>query len=89
MHTRCPLARSGVHWLEEDWYTDTITVIEKIVTASIAELAVAKNIPLVIGTTGHTAEEKKQILDTIAGKIAVVWAGNYSVGVNTVTLTLT
>lgn len=53
------------------------------ITPGIAELAVANNIPLVIGTTGHTPEEKKQILDTVQGKIPVVWAGNYSVGVNT------
>ncbi|MGZ0654549.1 4-hydroxy-tetrahydrodipicolinate reductase [Coraliomargarita sp. W4R53] len=53
------------------------------VTAGIAQLAVEKNLPLVIGTTGHTAEEKAQILRTVAGKIPVVWAGNYSVGVNT------
>ena len=53
------------------------------VTLSIAELAVEKNIPLIIGTTGHTAEEKAAILSTVEGKIPVVWAGNYSVGVNT------
>ena len=53
------------------------------VTLSIAELAVEKNIPLVIGTTGHTAEEKAAILSTVEGKTPVVWAGNYSVGVNT------
>ena len=53
------------------------------VTLSIAELAVERNIPLVIGTTGHTAEEKTAILRTVEGKIPVVWAGNYSVGVNT------
>ena len=53
------------------------------VTLSIAQLAVEKNIPLVIGTTGHTAEEKSAILTTVEGKIPVVWAGNYSVGVNT------
>lgn len=53
------------------------------VTPKMAELAVANNIPLVIGTTGHTPAEKAQILDTVAGKIPVVWAGNYSVGVNT------
>lgn len=53
------------------------------ITPGIAELAVANNIPLVIGTTGHTPEEKQQILDTVQGKIPVVWAGNYSVGVNT------
>lgn len=53
------------------------------VTLSIAELAVENNIPLVIGTTGHTAEEKAAILSTVEGKIPVIWAGNYSVGVNT------
>ena len=53
------------------------------VTLSIAELAVEKNIPLVIGTTGHTAEEKAAILSAVEGKIPVIWAGNYSIGVNT------
>ena len=53
------------------------------VTLSIAKIAVAKNLPLIIGTTGHTAEEKKQITSVVDGKIPVVWAGNYSVGVNT------
>jgi 4-hydroxy-tetrahydrodipicolinate reductase len=53
------------------------------VTPGIAALAVEHNIPLVIGTTGHTAEEKATILKTVDGKIPVVWAGNYSVGVNT------
>jgi len=53
------------------------------VTPGIAELAAAHQLPLVIGTTGHTAEEKARILGTVGGKIPVVWAGNYSVGVNT------
>jgi 4-hydroxy-tetrahydrodipicolinate reductase len=53
------------------------------VTAGIAALAVAHKRPLVIGTTGHTAEEKAEILQTVDGQIPVVWAGNYSVGVNT------
>ncbi len=53
------------------------------VTPGIATLAVAHKLPLVIGTTGHTAEEKAAILKTVEGKIPVVWAGNYSVGVNT------
>lgn len=53
------------------------------VTLSMAELAIAQKIPLVIGTTGHTPEEKQTILNAVAGKIPVVWAGNYSVGVNT------
>lgn len=53
------------------------------VTPDIAELAVAHKLPLVIGTTGHTPGEKAHILKTVEGKIPVVWAGNYSVGVNT------
>lgn len=53
------------------------------VTASIAELAVAQKRPLIIGTTGHSSEEKANILKILQDKIPVVWAGNYSVGVNT------
>ena len=53
------------------------------VTPEIARLAVQHKLPLVIGTTGHTPKEKAQILDCIEGQIPVVWAGNYSVGVNT------
>lgn len=53
------------------------------VTPLMAELAVTHQIPLVIGTTGHTPEERARILSTVAGQIPVVWAGNYSVGVNT------
>ncbi len=53
------------------------------VTAGIAELAAQHNLPLVIGTTGHTDEERAAILQAVDGKIPVVWAGNYSVGVNT------
>jgi 4-hydroxy-tetrahydrodipicolinate reductase len=53
------------------------------VTPVMATLAVEHGIPLVIGTTGHTHEEKAAILKTVNGKVPVVWAGNYSVGVNT------
>ncbi len=53
------------------------------VTPGIASLAAEHMLPLVIGTTGHTAKERKAILDAVDGKIPVVWAGNYSVGVNT------
>ena len=53
------------------------------VTPVIAALAVEHNLPLIIGTTGHTTEERSAILATVDGKIPVVWAGNYSVGVNT------
>ncbi len=50
-------------------------------TLPLARLAVVQKVPLVIGTTGHTAEERKAIT-LLAKKIPVVWAGNYSVGVN-------
>ncbi|NBD38263.1 MAG: 4-hydroxy-tetrahydrodipicolinate reductase, partial [Verrucomicrobia bacterium] len=38
-------------------------------------------IPLIIGTTGHSEPERKSILEATA-LIPIVWAGNYSVGVN-------
>lgn len=52
-------------------------------TVAIAELAAQHTLPLVIGTTGHTAEEKNKIRALVENKIPVVWAGNFSVGVNT------
>jgi 4-hydroxy-tetrahydrodipicolinate reductase len=52
-------------------------------TLKIAELAAANKLPLVIGTTGHSPETRKKIIDTIKDEIPVVWAGNFSVGVNT------
>lgn len=53
------------------------------VTPGIAALAARHGLPLVIGTTGHTPEERRAILEAVEGNIPVVWAGNYSVGVNT------
>jgi 4-hydroxy-tetrahydrodipicolinate reductase len=53
------------------------------VTPAIATLAAAHNVPLIIGTTGHTTEERAAILEATVHTIPVVWAGNYSVGVNT------
>src|SRR5205807_10243212 len=50
-------------------------------TAEVIRLAVAHRKPLVIGTTGHPAQEKSR-LAVEAAKIPAVWAGNYSVGVN-------
>jgi len=49
-------------------------------TLAVAQLCAQHKKPLVIGTTGHTAEEKAAITAAIAG-LPVVWAGNYSVGV--------
>ncbi|SDS57341.1 4-hydroxy-tetrahydrodipicolinate reductase [Opitutus sp. GAS368] len=50
-------------------------------TGRLLELAVAKKKPIVIGTTGHGAAEKKKLL-ALAAKVPCVWAGNFSVGVN-------
>lgn len=51
------------------------------VTPNLAEACAEAGKPLVIGTTGHTAEERSRI-EAAAKKIPIVWAGNYSVGVN-------
>lgn len=50
-------------------------------TRAVLEAAVAQNKPVVLGTTGHSAEEKKHLL-ALAAKVPCVWAGNFSVGVN-------
>lgn len=50
-------------------------------TRAILELAVARKKPVVLGTTGHSAAEKKELL-ALAGRVPCVWAGNFSVGVN-------
>lgn len=50
-------------------------------TLAIATLAARHGKPLVIGTTGHTEAEKAALRKAVAG-IPVVWAGNYSIGVN-------
>lgn len=50
-------------------------------TPEVIRLAAALKKPLVIGTTGHAADEKKRLLAE-AAKIPCVWSGNYSVGVN-------
>src|SRR5262245_29547496 len=50
-------------------------------TQALLDLAVAKEKAIVIGTTGHAAEEKARLLK-FAAKVPCVWAGNFSVGVN-------
>ncbi len=51
-------------------------------TQALLELAITQRKPVVIGTTGHSAEAKKKLL-TLAVQVPCVWAGNFSVGVNT------
>jgi len=50
-------------------------------TGQLLELVAAQRKPIVIGTTGHDAGEKKRLLAS-AAKVPCVWAGNFSVGVN-------
>jgi 4-hydroxy-tetrahydrodipicolinate reductase len=50
-------------------------------TRELLEHAVAQQKPVVLGTTGHSAAEKKELL-ALAAKVPCVWAGNFSVGVN-------
>src|ERR1019366_6264029 len=50
-------------------------------TQALLELAIAQRKPVVIGTTGHSAEAKAKLL-TLAVKVPCVWAGNFWVGVN-------
>lgn len=52
------------------------------VTAAVAELCAKHRKALVIGTTGHNDAEKSQI-SNLKSQIPIVWASNYSTGVNT------
>jgi 4-hydroxy-tetrahydrodipicolinate reductase len=51
-------------------------------TPEIATLCAWNHKALVVGTTGHSGEEKAQI-SSVASQIPMVWASNYSTGVNT------
>ena len=50
-------------------------------TVALVELAVLHGKPVVIGTTGHTEDERAKVT-ALAEKQPIVWAGNFSVGVN-------
>jgi len=52
------------------------------VTRNIAELCSKNKKALVIGTTGHTDEDKAAITE-LKSQIPIVWASNFSTGVNT------
>jgi len=51
------------------------------VTPEVARKAAELNIPIVLGTTGHSESEKEVIIEA-SKSIPIVWAGNYSVGVS-------
>ncbi len=50
-------------------------------TKAVIAFAAARKKPLVIGTTGHSPAERKELLE-VAAKTPCVWAGNFSIGVN-------
>lgn len=50
-------------------------------TPEIVRHALELGKPVVIGTTGHEAAERKRLLAS-AGGVPCVWAGNFSIGVN-------
>lgn len=60
----------------------TIDFSFHVFTPELLDAAVAQGKPLVIGTTGHTDEERAAI-KAAATRIPIVFASNYSVGVNT------
>ncbi len=51
-------------------------------TSELLREAIAQKKPVVIGTTGHTDEERAAIVEA-ATQIPIVFASNYSIGVNT------
>ena len=50
-------------------------------TRALLDLAHTQRKAVVIGTTGHSAEAKKELL-ALAARVPCVWAGNFSIGVN-------
>ncbi|MBR3430517.1 MAG: 4-hydroxy-tetrahydrodipicolinate reductase [Clostridia bacterium] len=53
-------------------------------TKELLDFAEARKLPVVLATTGQTAEEKERIVEA-AGKIPVFLAANYSLGIATLT----
>ena len=51
-------------------------------TGDVLDAAIASNTPLIIGTTGHTDEERARIV-AATETLPIVFAPNFSVGVNT------
>ena len=50
-------------------------------TLPLAKLSAQSGKPMVIGTTGHQPDEKNEI-EALSKQIPMVWAGNFSTGVN-------
>ena len=68
----------------EDGIEDCDVVIDfslRDATLSLAQLAKKHGKPMVIGTTGHSKEDR-QAIELLSNSIPMVWAGNFSTGVN-------
>ena len=68
----------------EDGIADCDVVIDfslRDATLSLARLAQKHSKPMVIGTTGHDKEDRISI-EKLSQSIPMVWAGNFSTGVN-------
>jgi len=52
------------------------------VTAGVIDLSIRHGKSLVVGTTGHSTEERNKLAARASAAIPTVWASNYSVGVN-------
>ncbi|OSM01850.1 putative dihydrodipicolinate reductase [Magnetofaba australis IT-1] len=73
-----------IHGESEPAFQAADVVIDFSVIASTLahlEIAQATNTPMVIGTTGFNAEQRA-LLEATAKKVPIVWAPNFSVGVN-------
>lgn len=67
-----------------EWIAECELVIDfslRDATRPLAELAAKNGKPMVIGTTGHDPADREAI-EKIASRIPMVWAGNFSTGVN-------
>lgn len=78
----------SVQATKEDQQLDALAECDVVVdfshhdaTAGLVAAAAQAGKPVVIGTTGHSPSERESILEHTE-RIAIVWAGNYSVGVN-------
>jgi len=67
------IAPAGAHVLIDFSHPDA--------SCSICDAAIKSKVPLVIGTTGHSTKQRDEI-GAAAKQIAVVFASNFSVGVN-------
>ena len=90
---RCAAAIRGIEVVAQidlaDNLADTIEKADVLIdftfhetTVGFAELCAKHGKAMVIGTTGHSDDERRALLD-IAKRIPVVWASNFSTGVNT------